>query len=217
MLKKYVMTAQDANAPILAPVTKLGGQPVWLAAPQWPLSKQLGVPMRFIGQFEILPDVFGVQEARMAYLFMTDADEYVDETWLPDGGENAVLLQPGSYAGLSAPQATGPTLFDPIFDERHMRQGESAREYRVTLTAGEDPDDLDESDAGYADLVNESKIGGAPGFIQSPEYPGPGNWRLLAQLDSAIVAAGPNFGDAGIGYLFLSEDGRVGKFLWQGA
>jgi hypothetical protein len=24
-----------------------------------------------------------------------------------------------------------------------------------------------------------------------------------------------NFGDAGIGYAFISEDGQVGKFLWQ--
>lgn len=214
MLKKYVMRAQEAGSPILTPVTKLGGQPVWLAAPQWPLSKALGVPMGFIGQFEILPDVVGACEARMAYLFMTDTIAAV-ETWLPDGGENAVVLQPGSYDGPSAPLETGPTLHEAVFDEHRVRQPDAPCEYRVMLEAGEDPEGLDEDSDEYAALIDESKIGGVPGFFQSPEYPGPGNWRLLAQLDAGIVPAGPNFGDAGIGYLFLSEDGRVGKFLWQ--
>jgi hypothetical protein len=31
----------------------------------------------------------------MAYVFMTDATEYVDDAWEPEGGENAVIVQPG--------------------------------------------------------------------------------------------------------------------------
>jgi hypothetical protein len=38
---------------------------------------------------------------------------------------------------------------------------------------------------------------------------------LLLQLDSTKVPFFVNFGDAGIGYLFLSADGQTAKFLWQ--
>jgi hypothetical protein len=44
---------------------------------------------------------------------MTDGDEYVDGTWEPEGGENAVVIQPGGGPLLvdvvSAPR--GPTLY----------------------------------------------------------------------------------------------------------
>ncbi|WP_422747317.1 hypothetical protein [Micromonospora sp. WMMD1219] len=30
----------------------------------------------------------------MAYLFLTGGDEYVDGTWEPEDGENAVIVQP---------------------------------------------------------------------------------------------------------------------------
>ena len=37
-----------ATAPITAPVTKFGGQPVWLSAPQWPVNDAWDEPMRFL-------------------------------------------------------------------------------------------------------------------------------------------------------------------------
>ena len=40
----------ESEAPIREPVTKFGGQPVWLDAPAWPLSASQGRPMRFLGQ-----------------------------------------------------------------------------------------------------------------------------------------------------------------------
>jgi hypothetical protein len=46
--------------------------------------------MTFVGQFRV--DVDG--DVRMAYVFMTGSDEYVDGTWEPEGGENAVIVQP---------------------------------------------------------------------------------------------------------------------------
>ena len=52
-------------------------------------------------------------------------------------------------------------------------------------------------------------------FVQNEEYPGPGSWRLLLQIDSCKVPFCLNFGDGGVGYIFLSEDGKTAKFLWQ--
>lgn len=36
--------------PVSTPTTKFGGQPVWLAAPQWPISAAWERTMRFVGQ-----------------------------------------------------------------------------------------------------------------------------------------------------------------------
>ena len=67
----------------------------------------------------------------------------------------------------------------------------------------------------YEERLKGNKLGGTPGFIQFPEFPKGGSWRLLLQLDSTTVPFFVNFGDGGVGYAFISEDGRRGKFLWQ--
>jgi hypothetical protein len=54
-----------------------------------------------------------------------------------------------------------------------------------------------------------------PDFLQGEEYPKGGPWRLLHQLDSTSAPFGVNFGDAGVGFAFLSQDGTVGTFLWH--
>ncbi|MFS0693568.1 hypothetical protein [Streptomyces nitrosporeus] len=87
-------------------VTKIGGQPVWLERPAWPVSRSSGEPMQFIGQFA-LPG------GRLAYLFMADSEEgFVDGTWEPEAGENALLIQPGGRVPPFVTvlgQAEGPT------------------------------------------------------------------------------------------------------------
>jgi len=95
VIKKYVLSSEPAPAPIVGPVSKLGGQPVWMDAPQWPLSRTTGKPMSFVGQFVLYPEIFGPLEAKMAYIFMYDDEPFVDGTWLPDGGENAVAIERG--------------------------------------------------------------------------------------------------------------------------
>ena len=221
MIKKYVLSAAQALTPITDPISKLGGQPVWIDEPQWPLSKTTGKPMSFVGQFVLYPEIFGPLEARMAYIFMYDDEPYIDGTWLPDGGENAVIVQPGVWNGPAIASTTGPTLYHGT----QRPDGTLERipvEYALRLAPGDDPDTLDENEfrardawEEYCAYLNESKIGGAPAFLQNPEYPGQGNWRLLAQLDGGLFDYNINFGDAGVGYAFINEDGAAAKFLWQ--
>lgn len=221
MIKKYVLAAEEALTPIVEPASKLGGQPVWVGAPQWPLSRATGKPMSFIGQFALYAEIFGSLQAQMAYIFMYDDEPFVDGTWLPDGGENAVILQPGAWNEPAIPSATGPTLYNTV----QRPDGTLERvpvEYALHLVLGDDPDVLDENEFRardawdeYCAYLDESKIGGAPAFLQYPEYPGPGNWRLLAQLDWGLFDCNINFGDAGVGYAFIDEDGAAAKFLWQ--
>jgi len=204
--------------------TKFGGQPVWVGEPLWPTSKSTGRPMRFICQIAIDSAVFNPVAARMAYLFMTDDDEFVDGTWEPDGGENAVILQPGQTTVQTKAIADGPSLYRMVKKAFRSNLVPEPCEFSVKLDLAEDPEFVEEGERtswdeakweAYATALNGNKIGGTPIFIQNTEFPGPGRWRLLLQLDSAKVPFSINFGDMGVGYLFLSEDGQVAKFLWQ--
>ncbi|MFC4062932.1 hypothetical protein ACFOWE_32020 [Planomonospora corallina] len=184
----YRLVLSKADAPILEPVTKLGGQPVWVDEPQWPLSTELGTPMMFLGQFR-LPG----EEVRMAYLFMTDDEEdHVDGTWESEQGENALIVQPGRVPSFITvtDDAEGPTMSEDL---------------AVELVPAS-PAELEE---GW-----DNRLGGSPTWVQGEEYP-PGDWSFLLQLNDGGEFYGVNFGDAGVGYGFLSADGREGRFLWQ--
>lgn len=176
----------EAAGPVLEPVSKLGGQPVWLGEPQWPLSGELSAPMRFLGQIALPGDVLS-----MAYLFMTDDEEDVDDTWDAEAGENALLIQPGGRVPSfleTVAAATGPTLD------------------RELLAVPGDGADLAE--------VMTTRIGGEPTWLQSPEDPGAG-WNFAFQLDAEDADGMVNFGDGGVGYAFVSSDRREGRFYWQ--
>jgi hypothetical protein len=226
LVPKYDIEFVEAAAPITEPVTKFGGRPVWLEEPEWPLSRRTGGQMQFVCQISLYPEIFGGPPGRMAYLFVTgdSEDEWVDGTFDPDGGENAVILQPGGGNDAEVvAEGGGPPLYK-VVDGRGWRGGAVACEYAVALTPGSDPNYASEDERtewseaefdAYERPLDGNKIGGTPGFIQSDEFPEGGPWRLLLQLDSMTVPFYVNFGDAGVGYAYISEDGERGKFLWQ--
>ena len=72
MKKKYSIEFKLSHSPISKPITKFGGQPVWINQAQWPISKKTGKPMMFIGQIKLEPWLFGRIEGRMAYIFMAE-------------------------------------------------------------------------------------------------------------------------------------------------
>jgi uncharacterized protein YwqG len=216
MIPKAVIAFHEAETPIREAVTKFGGQPAWIEEPRWPVSRETGRPMRFMGQVALDPRLFGSMPARMAYLFMTDEEEFVDGTYEPDGGENAIVLQPGEFAGPAMAMAQGPTLYRMVESPGSDRLVPEPCEFAATLAYGEDPElqtaesEEDEELDGY-----ENKVGGTPTFLQGEEYPQGGPWRLLLQLDSGSVPFYVNFGDVGVGYAFIAQDGTTAKFMWQ--
>ncbi len=220
MRPKYSLVLHEVQQPITQPTTKFGGQPTWLTAPQWPLSRSTEEPMQFICQIALDPHVFGEIPGRMAYLFITD-DTFVDDTFDPDSGENAVIIQPGTSEIPTEPLLTGPTLYKMVNHPSQQELIPVSCEFAVEASPGEDPEVIVEPDGSspawtqFTELRSEIKVGGTPVFLQGPEFPAGGNWRLLLQLDSATAPFYINFGDAGVGYAFLSEDGKSGKFLWQ--
>ena len=228
---KQALDVGEAVDAITTLTTKLGGQPVWLNAPQWPLSRQLGEPMRFLAQVRLadarapgLPD-----GDAMAYVFMTDGEEYVDGTWESDGGENALVLQRSDGVGVELPsvelveRGTGPTA---RIWRRHVQPPmlEEA-EFEVVLYAGEDPSPLNEAElralpaaerAAYREAVAGSKVGGTPSWVQGDAWPDDDrSWSLVLQLDAGAMPFEVNFGDLGVGYAFVDPKATKGRFFWQ--
>lgn len=167
--------------------SRLGGEPAWRDAPQWPLSSGDGEPMTFLAQFRV------PGERVTAYLFM---DLRGTRSWLPEGGQNALLLQPSGRIPAfltTAPLRTGPVLRDAA--------GRTVcHEARLTPSA--------------RDVSSAQHMGGHPNWLQGDEAPE--RWTFLLQLDSGqLPDAVVGFGDAGIGYAFIAPDRREGRFLWQ--
>jgi hypothetical protein len=166
--------------------------------------------MRFIGQVELLPEVFGNIDGRMAYLFMTDCSEEVEwEQSEPDEGENAVIIQPGDLLVPVQNLAEGPTVMAYSDEDEDC-------EFSTHLTLGEDPECEDDAweDDEYCSTMPLEKVGGLPDFIQNSEFPNDEFPTLLLQLTDAVPFY-VDFGDCGTGFAFLSRDGRSAKFFWQ--
>ena len=203
----HIIKFKRTKAPIRETVTKFGGNPVWKKERQWPIATRTGAPMQFIAQIALEPLGF---PGKMAYLFM-EGEGGAGDTWEPEGGANALIIQPSDVAPpVQTKQLTdGKRLFElkPL-PQGNVRQKQEC-EYAVTLR--EEPDtELDDNDDGC-----RNKIGGLPKWLKEDETPGDGEWLLLLQLDSSGVPFEIDFGESGVGYAFISADGKRGKFLWQ--
>jgi uncharacterized protein YwqG len=224
MAKSKKIDFIETKEPIREAVTKFGGQPVWIEKPEWPLSKETGKPMEFICQIKLSDNLFPDSKAQMAYLFMTNDDEYVDGTWECDGGENAIILQPGIPQVPVAELVKGPTIKKYIEAQGSDLLQPKEVEFSAQLEVKNEPDyapqeirrkwDSDQFQE-YAQSLDGNKIAGTPIFLQGDEFPQGDTYNLLIQLDSTQVPFFVNFGDAGIGYGFINKDGTVAKFLWQ--
>ena len=137
---KLDLIMEGAGAPITELVTKFGGQPVWLEDPTWPLAPATGEPTEFVAQVQLDPEVFGNQQETMAYLFVADA-VWSEDTWDPDSGESAVVIQPGDPPAVpTAGRRGGPTLHH-VFNERGGPEPTPAEscEFGVLAISGVDP------------------------------------------------------------------------------
>ncbi len=212
------MTFTKAEQPITEAITKFGGQPVWIDTPQWPLGKMSGKPMRFIGQIKLDEKLFGKKQAQMAYIFYSEGIDDNTDTFEIEGGENAVILQPGTPLVPVVEQATGLTIED-IHNEK------TKCEFKVNMTYSEDPEFIPEYEAWelppaenekYYNALGGNKIGGVPGFIQADEFPDNSPWQLLMQMDDESLHEDCylNFG-VGIAYAMINPEGTKARFFWQ--
>lgn len=189
--------------------------------------------MRFIAQIE-LPSALCHGGQYLAYLFMSDQNDLPLPTWDPEGGENAVILQPGSFEPIVDVRAVreGPTLFSSpgsrFQNEQPPKLAPSSFSTRAVVRrvlgglfgfSPCRPDEMEfrvsEIEEGVEPSANLTWIGGTPSWIQGDDTPAGGPWDFLFQIDSACPLFEVNFGDAGIGYGFIRSDGRQARFLWQ--
>ncbi|WP_436790813.1 hypothetical protein [Yinghuangia sp. YIM S10712] len=213
--------ASDAEAAVTGG-TGLGGLPHWLGEPQWPVDPYESELALFIGQFRVLSGDGGGNGdgsgERMVYLFAAGFS-----------GEHVTVVQPGGQVTESfetQAAATGPTALDRVHVLRVDEEVDfSDVERDLEQVEGEDEDDreerleelLDERRKDAAGSIRMDQLGGpdvVPVWLQGGDLPGDGR-QLVAQLDSCRLPFDVNFGDNGVGYLFLSPDGKSAEFFFQ--
>ncbi|MEU2390612.1 hypothetical protein [Streptomyces sp. NPDC007369] len=224
-LPRLRMSFRAAPEPVTEPVSKFGGQPVWLDGPAWPVDPRTGAPLVFIGQFRV-PGA----EVRLAYLFLHEVGMVMGGD-TPEDGEAVVLVQPGgripSFASVGPPGTRGRTLWrwGPDYTEVPV-------EWLTDLTPM--PPELDEA-ANQAAACSRYSRGEGPdvGFPEGEPpkdflggealYPNDeafgidSSWLFLCQFDDRVGRGDPfflNFG-CGSGFLFLSSDHLEGRFMWD--
>jgi hypothetical protein len=149
MRPKYSLVFHEVQEPITQPITKFGGQPTWLTVPQWPLSRSTGKPMRFLCQVVLDPLIFGEIPGQIAYLFITDGETYVDHTYDPEGGENAVIIQPGICEIPTQPLLAGPTLYKMVSHSWRKKLVPVPCEFAVETSPGVDPEMIVEDEQAH--------------------------------------------------------------------
>jgi len=220
--KLSIVEWKRAQKPVKKPVTKLGGQPVWIDKPQWPLGRETSWPMRFIGQIALKSELFGRMRAKMAYLFAR-VNEWPLGGWAvdidccyPDMGGNAVILQPGGKCPVETDRRLeeGPTLYTAAGCPCEYTVKTKKEKDPVFLSEDEEAllpaqERSDRSDATYGD-----KIGGIPYFFQGDQWPDASNkWQLLLQMDAFRNEFELNI--PSLLFAFISKDGRRGAMLSQ--
>ena len=231
-LPKLDLILERTAAPITELVTKFGGQPVWLRNPTWPLAPGTGEPMEFVAQVRLDPELFGNQQETMAYLFVADS-VWSEDTWDPDSGESAVVVQPGDLPAVpTVARREGPMLHH-LCNERGGPEPAPAEscEFGALAIPGVDPApvstetvrrwnadpwlEYQEKAAGALGTPRGIKVGGDAYFYRDwPAELPPDRWRLLLQIDGGLPFF-LNLGTDGIGYVLIRNDLRAGVFFWE--
>ena len=197
MLLKKEFEFVESLSPITEPISKFGGQPVWINTPHWPLDLYSSEPMLFMGQLVLDPDIFPNSQELMAYIFFGNALEPVA------GSAMAIVLQNSQTHSFNTQQDpevtftsidTGPTIFELTDDreiihkEYRLSFNDIKEEKAVPLTDRYSREDLD-YEKGYQFSKQEiagNKIGGQPMYVEqmnpSPEYFSSTEWQHLLQL-----------------------------------
>jgi hypothetical protein len=201
-IPRWSFTLQPVDELITAPITKFGGQPVWIGEPTWPLEAD-GGPATFMAQFTI-PGRDG-----LAYLFL-------DHAYEDPGDPGYLVVQPGPPPQPSVASAIGPTFWSEVSGRSRypsrmvLRRVESV----AVLEPGFDLDDwsiLDYPAVERDDHRDYNKVGGNPRWLQHDDTPDEPGWRLLFQFTAAMV--GHELGDGAEVYGLIHEDGRGRVFV----
>ena len=179
-------------------ITRFGGQPDWISAPQWPVSSAWDErPLKFIGQIRLNDFYRDLKNPELAYIFLTQPDNAEDDFYdpdiiFPDEGENAVIIQPygeiPEYIHVQE-RRVGPTVDDKNIWVPQITEIEEA------LT-----DEFEETDI--------NKFCGIPALLQDGEIVT--GHSLLLQLHTNWLPFYVNAGGSPTMFTFLSESRNTG-------
>lgn len=99
-MKSYKIDAFISQSSDHRYITRFGGQPDWITAPQWPVSLQWdNRPLKFVGQIRLNDFFSELSDVTLAYIFLTQPKDKTDPFFdpdiiCPDEGENAIIIQP---------------------------------------------------------------------------------------------------------------------------
>ena len=204
---------------------KLGGRPWGLPESRWPTCSACGWELTLIAQVAHHAERLDLGRAgRVLYVFHCNRDPGGCATWDATSGANAAFViepEESTTAWAQAPREV-------------MEEQEVIIAGWTESDDGVEPGDVDAfyDDAKRAALSDEvlclpvmnTRVGSVPSLIQSAEELPKAPWRFVMQIDSTHSLSdgtsieGFNFGDAGIGYVFVRDrEGQApeGRFLWQ--
>lgn len=193
------------------PVERLGGVPFGLRAELWPRYGECGHSQSLLAQLRHDPERLDLgREGRMLFVFQCGHDPGMCETWAFGSGANAAfVVEPEQLGGTDTPVPGDCPPLEPhlVITGWTARDDGIAEADRARYL---DDDALGEMTDEERDRpVAATRLGSVPIWIQRADE-APAGWRFVGQLDSTDDAtcpagASPNFGDAGIAYLFLRD------------
>lgn len=221
-------------------VDQLGGLPWGLAPDQYPICSHCGKSQSLLAQLTHDPDRLDLgRSGRVLFIFQCNHHPGDCPTWEGGSGANACfVLDADQLTNQPTPQPADSPPLDPAARvTQWMAEDDAIASDQIS--AFFDPEK-------FWDLPNEitdnvyfaTKLGSVPAWLQSPsEAPGEG-WTFVGQLSASYqflqepapqknvsiypssdgwACEGPNFGDGGLGYIFLRSGSAKpeGWFFWQ--
>jgi hypothetical protein len=239
-----IRVAADVPAGASQPVDQFGGLPWGLATNLWPKCSDCGKSQSLVAQLVHDPSRLDLgRDGRVLYVFQCNHDPGMCSTWQGGSGANAcfVVEREKLTAGLAVIPTDKPPIDNEVRVIRWLERNDgvpsSSFDFFFDETAY-----LALPEAERTSVPPCTKLGGVPYWIQSASEAPKAPWHFIGQLDSmhsflsppneqvswvnldeerwegrTHYAAGPNFGDGGIAYLFLKQTGSVpiGWFFWQ--
>jgi hypothetical protein len=223
---------------------KLAGRPWGLPPGKWPRCSACGRSQSLLAQFvhhRYRLDLGG--EGRVLFIFQCNHEPGRCETWEGGSGANACfVLEPAELIdGLTPLPADSPSIEREV---RVLRWLENEDGITVSQASAffTDSEFLKLPEEVILRAAQVTRLGSVPSWIQSADEGPKEGWRFAGQIDSFYsffssprtsedginadsqrqagrthFCIGPNFGDCGIGYVFLRSGEAVpeGWFFWQ--
>jgi len=219
---------------------KLGGLPWGLTPEQYPICEYCGKSQSLLAQFVHHPERLDLGKAgRTLLVFQCNHNPGQCPTWEGGAGANACLIFEGDELSdrLAEMPEDQPSLQpEARIMEWLVKEDGIAPENSAAFYADETLWDLPEKM--QETVYPDTKLGSVPQWIQSASEAPADGWKFMGQLSYAYTfleeptaqsgvyiyplgqewgCDGPNFGDGGIGYIFVRQGAGKpeGWFFWQ--